>query len=129
MIYFLRGSLPWQGFNVKTKAEKYEIIKRKKLELSVDALCEGCPNELRDYMRYCRKLGFEERPDYDYLKSLFLTVIERERYKDDGIYDWIIVKRRHRMVRELQNEQSRSRMNTSAAHKMDDKYPFTKLFH
>ena len=43
MMYFLRGSLPWQNMRAKNKKEKYEKIKDKKLETSIDTLCKGYP--------------------------------------------------------------------------------------
>jgi serine/threonine protein kinase len=30
MLYFLKGKLPWQGLDAKTKKEKYDKIKEKK---------------------------------------------------------------------------------------------------
>lgn len=63
-MYFLRGSLPWQGLPAKTKDDKYEQIKIKKAVTSIEDLCRGFPKEFCQYMNYARKLKFEERPDY-----------------------------------------------------------------
>eukprot|EP00826_Nyctotherus_ovalis_P047588 TRINITY_DN5493_c0_g1_i4.p1 TRINITY_DN5493_c0_g1~~TRINITY_DN5493_c0_g1_i4.p1 ORF type:complete len:130 (+),score=28.68 TRINITY_DN5493_c0_g1_i4:48-392(+) len=107
-------------------------IKNKKVETTVEMLCKGYPEELKEYMNYCRRLTFVEKPDYEYLKGLFGKVIEREGYKDDGIYDWIIVKRRHHMAREFRNGKDKSKLNISAIQKDakgDEERPlFTKLF-
>ena len=46
LIYFLSGTLPWQGLRAKTKAQKYEKISEKKLSTSVEELCKGAPGEL-----------------------------------------------------------------------------------
>ena len=43
LIYFLSGTLPWQGLRAKTKAQKYEKISEKKLSTSVEELCKGAP--------------------------------------------------------------------------------------
>ncbi len=45
LMYFLRGSLPWQGLKAGTKRQKYERISEKKMETSIDALCHGYPSE------------------------------------------------------------------------------------
>lgn len=45
LIYFMRGSLPWQGVKVQDKKEKYETIKKRKLETPLTELCEGMPSE------------------------------------------------------------------------------------
>lgn len=71
IIYFLRGSLPWQNLPGKNIAEKYKNIKKKKIETTLSALCKGFPVEFKEYMEYCRGLRFEEDPDYKYCISLF----------------------------------------------------------
>jgi len=43
MIYFLKGSLPWQGLQGNTRVDKMERIKEKKINTPVSALCEGLP--------------------------------------------------------------------------------------
>jgi hypothetical protein len=43
LVYFLRGTLPWQGMRAKAKEAKYELIKQKKLGTTPDKLCRGFP--------------------------------------------------------------------------------------
>ena len=38
IMYFMRGSLPWQGLKAATKKQKYERISQKKLDTSVEVL-------------------------------------------------------------------------------------------
>lgn len=40
------------------------------------------------YLNYVRKLGFEETPDYDFLRELFAKVMKNNNDVDDGIFDW-----------------------------------------
>lgn len=40
------------------------------------------------YLNYVRKLGFEETPDYDFLRELFTKVMKSNGDIDDGVYDW-----------------------------------------
>ena len=42
-------------------------------------------------MNYVRKLGFEETPDYDFLRELFAKVLENIGELDDGICDWMLL--------------------------------------
>jgi hypothetical protein len=56
LLYFLRGSLPWQGLPGRSKNEKYNNIKKKKLEVTVEELTKDQPTEFKDFMLYCRKL-------------------------------------------------------------------------
>lgn len=42
-IYFLRGSLPWQGLPAKTKQEKYRKIKDAKIANTPEILCKSLP--------------------------------------------------------------------------------------
>ncbi|THU59554.1 hypothetical protein C4D60_Mb07t03330 [Musa balbisiana] len=78
LMYFLRGSLPWQGLKAGTKKQKYGKISEKKVVTSIEAssyichaLCRGYPSEFASYFHYCRSLRFEDKPDYGYFKRLF----------------------------------------------------------
>ncbi|KAI0346171.1 kinase-like protein [Trametopsis cervina] len=90
-MYFLRGSLPWQGLKAATNKQKYEKIGEKKQTTPIDELCEGFPEEFNIYMHYVRKLGFEETPDYDFLRELFTKVLRSLGEEDDGVYDWMLL--------------------------------------
>jgi len=108
-MYFLRGSLPWQGLKAATNKQKYEKIGEKKQTTPIKELCEGFPGkslivnfysiglfnlrigiveEFGIYLNYVRKLGFEETPDYEFLRELFTKVIRSNGEMDDGVFDW-----------------------------------------
>jgi casein kinase 1 len=87
-MYFLRGSLPWQGLKAATNKQKYEKIGEKKQTTPIKELCEGYPEEFAIYLNYVRKLGFEETPDYDFLRELFTKVMKNNNDFDDGVFDW-----------------------------------------
>ncbi|NXX44531.1 KC1G2 kinase, partial [Tricholaema leucomelas] len=113
-MYFLRGSLPWQGLKADTLKERYQKIGDTKRATPVEVLCENfpgegslrpCPSparprpvpgptrcvpaeELATYLRYVRRLDFFEKPDYDYLRKLFTDLFERNGYVFDYEYDW-----------------------------------------
>ncbi|KAJ1848790.1 Palmitoylated plasma membrane-bound casein kinase [Coemansia sp. RSA 2708] len=87
-MYFLRGSLPWQGLKAATNKQKYEKIGERKQQVGVRELCEGFPPEFAVYLSTVRKYAFEETPDYDYLRGLFDTVLANLGVADDGMYDW-----------------------------------------
>ncbi|KAF8643890.1 hypothetical protein AX16_008906 [Volvariella volvacea WC 439] len=87
-MYFLRGSLPWQGLKAATNKQKYEKIGEKKQTTPIKELCDGYPEEFSIYMNYVRKLGFEETPDYDFLRDLFNKVLKNNGDIDDGVFDW-----------------------------------------
>ncbi|CAL8087455.1 unnamed protein product [Orchesella dallaii] len=87
-MYFLRGSLPWQGLKTSTLKERYQRIGDTKRSTSIEALCEGYPEEVATYLRYVRRLDFFETPDYEYLRRMFHDLFERKGYVDDGDFDW-----------------------------------------
>ncbi|XP_050888647.1 casein kinase 1-like protein 4 [Lathyrus oleraceus] len=71
LLYFLRGSLPWQGLQASTRTQKYEKICKTKLSIRTEVLCKSYPVEFASYFHYCRSLTFDQRPDYGYLRRLF----------------------------------------------------------
>ena len=86
LMYFLRGSLPWQGLKARDNREKYEKIGQKKQSIRVDDLCAGFPSEFTQFVGYTRKLGFEEEPDYGQCKAWFREVLARE--DPSELLDW-----------------------------------------
>ncbi|KAG8649786.1 casein kinase 1-like protein 10 isoform X1 [Manihot esculenta] len=92
LMYFLRGSLPWQGLKAGTKKQKYDKISEKKMLTPVEVLCKSYPPEFISYFHYCRAMRFEDKPDYSYLKRLFRDLFVREGYQFDFIFDWTILK-------------------------------------
>ena len=48
-MYFLRGSLPWQGLKADTLKERYQKIGDTKRATPIEVLCEGHPGKLTLY--------------------------------------------------------------------------------
>ncbi|KAK4785522.1 hypothetical protein SAY86_002211 [Trapa natans] len=92
LMYFLRGSLPWQGLRAGNKKQKYDRISEKKMLTPIEVLCKSYPSEFVSYFHYCRSLRFEDKPDYSYLKTLFQDLLFREGYSFDYLFDWTILK-------------------------------------
>lgn len=88
-MYFLRGGLPWQGLKAATNKQKYEKIGEKKQTTPIKELCEGFPEQFNQYLTYVRNLGFEDTPDYDYLRELFTKALKDAGGVEDGEYDWM----------------------------------------
>ena len=88
-MYFLRGGLPWQGLKAATNKQKYEKIGEKKQTTALKDLCDGFPDEFNKYLSYVRNLGFEDTPDYDYLRELFTKALQSTGEVEDGEYDWM----------------------------------------
>lgn len=118
LMYFLRGSLPWQGLKAATKKQKYEKISEKKMATPTETLCKGFPTEFVVYFQYTRSLRFDDKPvgievtrrwlswtgslthshvliarqDYSYLRKLFRDLFVREGFVWDYVFDWTILK-------------------------------------
>lgn len=91
-MYFLRGSLPWQGLKAATKRQKYERISEKKMSTPIEELCKGFPSEFATYLNFCRSLRFDDKPDYSYLRQLFRNLFHRQGFTYDYVFDWNMLK-------------------------------------
>jgi serine/threonine protein kinase len=83
LLYFLRGSLPWQGVQGPSQCAN-------KKAKSIINLCSNIPREFRTFLDYTRKLGFDDKPDYAYLRKLFQNLLLQEEHEDNFVYDWNI---------------------------------------
>jgi casein kinase 1 len=91
LIYLFKGFLPWQGISAQTRDQKYKKIMEKKISISNEELCRGCPQEFITYISYCKNLKFEEKPDYSYLRRIFKDLFFSEGYEYDYVYDWTLL--------------------------------------
>ena len=89
MLYFIKKRLPWQGCQGSTKQAKYNKILEKKLLISLDSLCKDLPLEFQIYLKYVRNLRFDERPNYEFLKGLFIDLLF-SLYSKDFYFDWTL---------------------------------------
>jgi serine/threonine protein kinase len=84
LIYFLHGSLPRQGLDF----EGCDLVAESKQQTPTHDLCYGLPPELHTFLDYSRSLSFNDKPNYNYLCSLFDNSLSRAGLKSDTAFDW-----------------------------------------
>ena len=114
LMYFNRGSLPWQGLRANTKKQKYQRIGQKKMSVTLDELCKGFPDEFKTYISYCRSLRFEEKPDYSYAKRLLKELCFRENFTYDNDYDWWRISKRQQQASRASSSKGGSEKKASS---------------
>jgi len=68
-VYLQRRFLPWQILS----DSKYKKVGEMKKNICIEELCKDCVPCLKEYLKYCYNLEFDEKPNYDYLWNLFDT--------------------------------------------------------
>ena len=103
LVSLTGNRLPWQGYSIhgpKAKTNYEKILEIKKIS-KPEVICNFLPSEFAEYIRYCRDLNFEQDPDYEYLRSLFIKVLQRY----DNIYNlsfsWL---KANKKIKSLKNE-------------------------
>eukprot|EP01107_Rhizomastix_libera_P007658 TRINITY_DN2267_c1_g1_i2.p1 TRINITY_DN2267_c1_g1~~TRINITY_DN2267_c1_g1_i2.p1 ORF type:complete len:127 (+),score=45.08 TRINITY_DN2267_c1_g1_i2:161-541(+) len=61
-------------------------------------MCKGLPPEFATMLSYCKALGFEDKPDYSYLRQLLRGLFIKEGLKYDGMYDWMVLQATPKLV-------------------------------
>ena len=44
------------------------------------------------YLKYCKELRFEDKPDYSFLRQLFRTLFHSQGFTYDYVFDWNMLK-------------------------------------
>jgi len=88
LMYFNRGSLPWQGLKAQNKRQKYEKIREKKIATPVEELCRGYLPEFAQFLKASQRLKFDEPPNYAYFRDLLTGAFKREGFVYDHTFDW-----------------------------------------
>lgn len=65
-----------ENYSGATGKEMLKGLRSKVLATSIDSLCRNYPKQFADYLKYCRCLGFDEQPDYAYLRQMFTDLFQ-----------------------------------------------------
>ena len=75
LIYFLKKELPWQNtINIFNSENYCELVNLKETD-GYGELFKNIPEEFKEFIKYSKKLIFEENPNYSYLHSLFNKIL------------------------------------------------------
>ncbi|XP_039288038.1 casein kinase I-like [Nilaparvata lugens] len=115
MMYFNKGSLPWQGLKVGLMEKIYSLhwlglyllVGFRMFPITAfiglsDHLglifnwpdITGFPAEFTMYLNYTRGLRFDEAPDYMYLRQLFRILFRTLNHHYDYMFDWTMLKQK-----------------------------------
>ena len=89
ILYFLMGSLPWQGLKIASRTQRFKEITRLKKTLNIDKICQNFPPEINLFCKYTRKLGFTENPKYEFMTNLFKSILNKYGFTNDKKFSWI----------------------------------------
>lgn len=92
LIYFLCGSLPWQGLSHLDGG--HDIVANNKEEIGSPTLCRGLPVEFASLLDYSRSLSFDAKPNYQYLFNLFDNLLLQQSLDGshpDLTFDWDVI--------------------------------------
>jgi hypothetical protein len=131
LIFFLRGNLPWQGLK-SLIGNRYQRIMENKLQITTEILCYGLPDEIECYLNYCKSLKFEDRPDYDYIRGLFIKLLGNisNIYGITGNYlnfDWnyeninLILEKYNKKINDNENNNNNNNKNNEILENKEDK--------
>ena len=88
IIYYMKGgTLPWYNESEENKIESI------KMNITLDELCKGLPEEIKLFIKYAKEMEFHQEPDYKYLKSLLLKIADKNNIDVNNVeFDWENVK-------------------------------------
>lgn len=115
LIYFMHGCLPWKDITIRGEKRQADIGK-KKMTITPEALCHGLPAEFQLCLQYARSLGFSERPNYQYLRDLFLNLRLQHANNDSEILS-------------LSTALAHSRVSSSPSNSTNTETPSIPQFH
>ncbi|EKM49490.1 uncharacterized protein PHACADRAFT_214053 [Phanerochaete carnosa HHB-10118-sp] len=82
------GGLSWTRNGVPKTDAAHNRLKREKLAAKSEDLCRGLPDVFEEFLRYCRRLKFAERPDYEEWRERFMDLAVNSGYPEDDVFVW-----------------------------------------
>ena len=90
LLYLMKGTLPWDKLNETSEINEILIIYKMKQYMPADVMFKELPSQMSDFYKYCKNLGFEQKPNYKYLRKLLISILEYIGEKNDLYFSWII---------------------------------------
>ncbi|KAI8895508.1 kinase-like domain-containing protein [Globomyces pollinis-pini] len=112
-VEFLSGSLPWKG------REKDKIGEIKKQHTNAK-LVKHLPIQMIHYLNYLNSLQYADKPDYEYVESLYEEMFTISGASQDIPYDWDIA--------ESSNELTKVDESSLTSFKVPDAHPIGSKF-
>ncbi|KAH9913385.1 casein kinase I isoform alpha-like protein [Fomitopsis serialis] len=88
LLFFVRGSLPWQGIPGSAKTKRNDQLVRAKAKAKPSQLCKGLPTPFCVFVEYVMRLKFDERPNYLYIRNLLRQCRSGVPNAGENTYDW-----------------------------------------
>ena len=84
------------------------------MDISLDILCQGLPDEFKIFIQYARDLKFEDSPDYSYLKKLIKQICEKNQLTFDyNKFDWNLQKNEDNSSNEQKEDNNKDKSNST----------------
>ena len=114
LIYLIKG-LPWdmRNSNITNLNESLKKLLYIKRNISMENLCKGLPMEICEYMKYIKKLKFEEKPNYIYLNNLFYSILFKLNEICDNNFSWNENNNKKRLILRNKSYISKNRVETT----------------
>lgn len=91
LLYFLQGSLLWQGLTAVNQMQKKKLILKKKQTINMRDLCDSLLKQFTAYFNHICFLDFDDKSKYSYLHKIFCDLFISEGFNYDHVYDWTIL--------------------------------------
>ena len=116
LIYFMKGKLPW------THIRDSQEIKQKKMDISLNELCKGLPEEFKELIKYSKELKFTEEPNYCYLNKLLNKCAEKNGIDINKVkYDWDIKKEEKSKEKKEEGEKEKDKEKDEEENEEEEK--------
>ena len=90
LLYLMKGSLPWDNINEELEINEILIIYKMKQYMTPEMLFRDLPLEMIKFYKYCKNLEFEQKPNYDFLRSLLINILNNIGEQNDLHFSWIL---------------------------------------
>jgi casein kinase 1 len=90
LLYLMKGSLPWDNINEESEINEILIIYKMKQYMTPEMLFRDLPLEMIKFYKYCKNLEFDQKPNYDFLRSLLINILNNIGEQNDLYFSWIL---------------------------------------